>query len=274
MRLMCVAALVIVSAGLVGCGAALPLQGARPAVMPSQKYGLAKSETIEKTNHMTQKINSEQSVFYFQNQGGGGAGLGILLGPLGAAANIKMIENTTIADVGKIKERINLNPEVALQQAANSTNFIVQSSVNNNDIKVTPFVLISKTDETTVHVSAAVFFEGAEGQNKWTRRYQYQLPGKYTVDELSALSEDKMKEMQMASVTAYTMLLKHIAEERDESIALERKITFNSPYMSPRFDIEMVGSLVAEREGRVWVRTVMGVNAIAPEYVKYQFIKN
>lgn len=269
-----VACLVIGVAGLAGCATAPSLQGARPISSQNQKYGLAKNESIAKTDHMTQSLNEGQSIFYFQNQGGGGVGLGLLLGPLGAAANMKMIESVTMGDVEKLKGKINLNPEAELQQAASSTDFPLQLSVTQGDIKVTPFAFISKTNETTVHVSSVILFEGQDEQKKWVRRYQYQLPGMYTLDELSAFSETKTSELQIASVAAYKALLTYIAGEKDEAIAQERKITYSSPYISPRFDFEMMGSLVMEKAGRVWICTVTGVIAVDPSDIKYQVAKN
>ena len=223
---------------------------------------------------MTKHLDESKSIVYFQNQGGGGAGLGLLLGPLGVAANMKMIDGVTAADVEKLKGRLNLSPEDALQQAAASTNFSIQISPTQGDVKVSPFLLVSKTNETTVHISSVVLFEGTDGQSKWARRYQYQLPGKYTLDELSTLPEVEASGIQAASVTAYAALLKHIAEEKEAAIALERKITFKSSYITPRFDFEMMGSLIGEKDGRVWVRMVTGVVAVEPSEIQYQITKN
>ena len=64
-----VACLVIGVAGLAGCATAPPLQGARPMSSQNQKYGLAKNESIAKTDYMTQSLSEGQSIFYFQNQG-------------------------------------------------------------------------------------------------------------------------------------------------------------------------------------------------------------
>lgn len=258
---------------LQGCATAPTLQGARPAAAQNQSYALAKLEAVTRTDHMTRHLDDDKSIVYFQNQGGGGAGLGVLLGPLGVAANIKMIEGVTDADVEKLKGRIKLSPALALQQAVATTPSPVQLAATQGDVKVSPFMLVSKTNDTSLHISSVVLFEGGAGQSKWTRRYQYQLPGKYTLDELAALSGPRQAELQAASVAAYAELLKHIGTESDASIALERKVTLKSPYLSPRFEFEMLGSLIGERGGRVWVRTTTGVVAVEPSELQYQFDK-
>lgn len=274
MRSIRAAYLAIATTALVGCATAPSLQGARPTSSENQTYGLAKSDAVTRSDHMTKHLDEGKSIVYFQNQGGGGVGLGLLLGPLGVAANIKMIDGVTAADVEKLKGRLNLNPEAALQQAAASTNFSIQISRTQGDVKVSPFLLVSKTNEATVHISSVVLFEGVDGQNKWARRYQYQLPGKYTLDELTTLPAAKASGIQAASVTAYAALLKHIAEETEAAIALERKVTLRSSYITPRFDLEMMGSLIGEKEGRVWVRMVTGVVAVEPSEIQYQLTKS
>lgn len=263
----------IVALLITGCATAPALQGARPAASIDHQYGLAKSDLVEKTDHMTKHLNVDSSVVYFQNQGGGGAGLGILLGPFGVAANMRMIDSITTSDVDKLKGKILLNPVQAFQQAAATNGFPVQLSATTNDIKVTPYILVSKTDQLKISISSIVLFEGTTGQSKWVRRYQYQLPENYTLDELSTFDEGKMLEIQAASVNAFSSLLMHIKGESDVAILNEPKITFKSPYLSPRFDFEMMGSLIAESDGRVWVRTTFGVAAIDPSYIQYHTSK-
>ncbi|WP_139799010.1 hypothetical protein [Andreprevotia lacus] len=271
MQLIRMACLVLVAASLIGC-AAPALQGARPASALNQQYGLAKSEVLARTDHTTQHLDDAKSILYFQNQGGGGAALGLLLGPFGVAANIEMIKGVTTADVEKLKGKLHLNPDAALQQAAAATSLALQAAASQGDVKVTPFIFVSKTNETDIHLSSVVLFEGEDGQKKWLRRYQYQLPGKYTLDELSSLSEAQTSGVQAASTLAYGALLKYIAAEQDAAIAQEKKITLTSAYLTPRFEMALPGSLIGEQEGRVWVRTMFGVYAVAPADI--QIVKN
>ncbi|MEN6621885.1 MAG: hypothetical protein ABFD50_10085 [Smithella sp.] len=86
--------LVIAVTSLLGCVTAPSLQSARPVQSQNQKYGLAKSNIADTSNHVTRYLNTEQSIVYLQNQGGSD-GLG-LLGPFGVLAHIKMIEAVTI----------------------------------------------------------------------------------------------------------------------------------------------------------------------------------
>ena len=69
----------LVLTALVGCGTMPSLQAARPASAQQLHYGLARSEVVAKTDHMTQHLDEGQSLVYFQNQGGGGVALGLLV---------------------------------------------------------------------------------------------------------------------------------------------------------------------------------------------------
>ncbi|MEN6623040.1 MAG: hypothetical protein ABFD50_16020, partial [Smithella sp.] len=60
----------------------------------------------------------------------------------------------------------------------------------------------------------------------------------------------------------------------DEAISKERKIIFKSPYICPRFELDMMGSLIREQGGRIWIRTVSGVYAVNPSDIKYQYSKD
>lgn len=274
MRLIHSAFVAIVSTALIGCASTPPqMQAARPASALTQSYGLAKIEAVGVTNHMQQPLDSEQSVIYFQNQGGGGAGLGLLLGPVGVLANIKMIQGVTDSDVAKLKGKLTVDPKAALQEAQLATQSPLRIAATPGDVKVSPFLLVSKTSETTVQLSSVLMFEGTEGQAKWNRRYQYQLPGKYTLEQLSTLSPSSLADVQSASVAAYAALLKHIAEEQPAAIAAERPVTLKSAFISPRFELEMQGTLIGEKDQRIWVRTIGSVIAVEPSDIKYQLSK-
>lgn len=268
MKLFSKAVSIAACAILTACGSAPQLQGARPAASLSQKTALAPHSAT--TNHISQPLSSDQSVMYFQNQGGGGVAVGLLLGPLGVVANQKMIEGVTLADVAKLKEKIAVKPQAALLQAASSTKFKVADAAAAGDVKLMPYLLVSKTDESTMHLSSMIRIEAGEGAGKWQRLYQYQLPGKYTLDGLAAPSEQVVQQIQSASVEAYAALLNHIENEADAAIATEKKIAFKSAYLMPRFDMEMPGSLIKEANGRTWIRTLSGVAAVDPSNLTYK----
>lgn len=263
----------IIAVCLTACGTAPVLQSARPAVAQGQHYGLAHSESLAKTDQTTKPLDSHQSIVYNQNQGGGGAGLGLLLGPIGVVANAKMIETKTEEDVARLKGKLDLAPSTALQQAASASGFSLQSVAGPQDIQMTPYILVSKTNETTVHVSAMILVESPGNPAKWSRSYRYQLADKYNLDELAAADAGLNVALQERATLAYVELLRYINEESDANIAKEAAITLLSPYLTPRFEVAQRGSLIRVDTNRVWVRTTLGVAAVAPTDLSYKVVK-
>ena len=273
MRTSLASATLLLIALTTGCATVPPLQTAPPSPT-SVTYGFGTSPILAKGDHMTQPLNAAKSVYYFQNQGGGGAGLGLLLGPIGVASNVKMIESTTMGDVKKLYGKFAVDAEAQFREVATKAGFAVAASARPGDVRLMPYLLVSKTDPGTVHISPVIRLEGGEGKKTWAKFYRYQLAGKYTVDELVALDDARKAAIREQSAAAFTSLLAHMQGETDAEIAKEQRIVAKSQYMTPRFNFDVVGSLAGQRDGLVWVRTSLGVTAVQPGSIEYQVVEN
>ena len=219
---------------------------------------------------MWKGVVADNSVLYFQNFGGGGAALGLLAGPFGVMANMKMIETNTDHDLSKLKGRVQFNAKTAFAQASSAEGFRVLEHASAQDIRVTPYFIISKTTENTIHLSSSLQIEGGEGSNLWSRNYRYQLPGVYNLDSLATLQPEALANIQAQSTLAYAAILKQYNAESDASILAEPQIIYTSEFLYPRFTFDTLGSLIGEKEGRVWVRGFLGVVAIDPSNISYK----
>jgi hypothetical protein len=212
---------------------------------------------------MVKHLNAEQTMLYTQSEGGGGVALGLLLGPLGAAANVKMIDTQTETDAARIKGKLVLDPEAAMRAVAPGRGFAFGTSAGPADVKFSPYVVVSKSNETDLRVSSSILIESPEGAEKWVRRYRYQLPGTYTLDDLEKNGAARSAALQAELVKGYAALLRHLTEETEAGIAKERPITVKSAFLTPRIPLELYASLVREEQDRIWVRTTWGVIAMA-----------
>ena len=105
-------------ASLVGCGTP-PTYKLRPVTGQSPgTFSLAHSKVVEDERHGTRHLDAAKSIVYSQNFGGGGAALGLLLGPLGVAANISMIDSNTEADAVRLRGKLTLAPRELFLAAA------------------------------------------------------------------------------------------------------------------------------------------------------------
>jgi hypothetical protein len=218
---------------------------------------------------MTQHLDKDKSVLYFQNYGGGGAGLGILLGPLGVAANISMIESNTKKDVEQLRDKVNVRPREIFAEVAKRRGLGVSSSPTDQKLKVTPYLYVSKTEGETLLLASALIIEQGAGADKWTGKYMYQLPLKFSISELSQLSDSATAQLGEAVATGFMQLLMNIGSESPERFVQEKKITFKSDLVNPRFDFEMMGTLIADDGNVVWIRTVGGVFALRKANVSF-----
>lgn len=259
---------------LTGCAGAPPLQKQRPQAASSQTLGLAKSESVLQTNHLIQHLDEEKSIVYFQNQGGGGLGLGLLLGPIGVAANAAMIEGVTKADVERLKGKLRVDPVTLFREAAKQANIQVATQAGSIEARVTPHLRVSKTDESTIHLASALVVEFGAGPQQWTGRYSYQLPGSHTLASLAELDEAATAQLRTGIQAGFLQLLQFIAHENEAAITKEKPVHFKSAFLTPRFEFEQIGSLISDDGSIVWLRGVGGVFAVQKAQVSYTVQRN
>lgn len=264
----------LVSLLLAACGTPPRLQALQPKLAVPADYALSQSPLLESTNHMTQHLDKDKSVLYFQNYGGGGAGLGLLLGPIGVAANIAMIESNTKKDAEQLRDKVSVNPREIFAEVAQRHGLSISSTPTDQKPKVTPYLYVSKTEGDLLLLSSALIIEQGAGAEKWTGKYMYQLPMKYSVNELSKLGDNETAQLKDAVAMGFSQLVKNVSSESPERFAQEKKITFKSDLVNPRFDFEMIGSLISDDGDVVWVRTVGGVFALRRANVSFTVQKS
>lgn len=261
--------LALTGAALVGCASPPPLPAAR-ARSAADTHGLAGAEVVKRTDHTTRHLNEEKSIVYSQNFGGGGAGLGLLLGPIGVAANISMIESATKADAAKMFGKVKIDAGALFQQAATAEQLTLQEG-SAPTVRLTPYLLVIKVNETTLNSAAALFIEapGADGK-PWMTKYVLQLPGSYSVDGMAALTDAQAATLRDDLRAGYQQLVAFYKRDTAELSAREQKVLFKSAFVNPRFDFEMAGSLIEQAGPQTWLRTYGGVFAIQKDAVTYK----
>jgi hypothetical protein len=269
MRLLRLLLLALTAAALAGCGTPPSMAVARVRAA-TDTHGLTVAEAIKRTDHTVQHLNSEKSIVYSQTFGGGGAGLGLLLGPIGVAANISMIESATKADAAKLLGKVKVDPVALFQEAAAAEQLALQPAGTTPTVRLTPYLLIIKVNETTLNPGAAVFAEAAGTDGKpWVTKYVLQLPGSYSVDSLAALDDAQAGALRDDIRASYRRLVAFYNRDNAEASTREQKVIFKSAFVNPRFDFDMAGSLIEQSGSTVWLRTYSGVFALQSSSVTY-----
>lgn len=252
---------------LVGCASTpAPLLTPRAAAA-TEPLTLQKSELLQQTNHSTRHLNADKTIVFTQNFGGGGAGLGLLLGPIGVAANIAMIEKATQADAKQLSDKLRVNPWESFKQAWPAEAPGLAAAKSEHAPSIAPYLYVVRVDEQRLQLAAAFLVEQGQGAGKWTGRYLFQLPGSYTVEALSSLDEARTNALQQEMVGGFKALARFYLGDRQEALATEPKMLFKSSFVTPRFEFEMLGALAQEQADVVWLRTVGGVFALRKDAV-------
>lgn len=269
MRLMRLFLSALTTAVLAGCATPPPLPSVR-ARSATDTHGLAMAESVKQTSNVAQHLNDDKSIVYSQNFGGGGVGLGLLLGPIGAAANASMIESATKADTARMFGKVKLDPAALFREACAGSELPLQPAGASASVKLTPYLLITKVNESTLSPAAALVVEAPSADGKpWTTKYLFQLPSSYTIDGLAALNEAQAAALSEQARAAYKQLAGFYLRDSNDLSARERKVVFKSSFVSPRFEMEMAGSLIEQPGTMTWVRTYGGVYALQKDSVSY-----
>ena len=250
-------ALLTVTLALAGCVATPKLQGPRPQP-PTTGYQLAHLEALDVTNHTLQHLNDRKNILYSQNFGGGGAGLGLLLGPLGVAANIGMIKQNTMADVQVLKDKIDVDADALFRAAADNMLPLAETA----GTRLTPYLYVTKVDQQQLLFAAAVLIEQGAGADKWLGKYMYQLPLARTVSELGAINSAATEQLRNELRAGYVEILKRFDSEARAEPETEQKIKFKSDFLTPRFSFEQNGQLLDQDDKVTWIRAVGGVYGV------------
>lgn len=232
-------------------------------------YTLARTDTLDKTDHMTRHLNKDKNIVYTQMAGGGGAGLGLLLGPLGVLANVKLIESKTTAEVALLNDKIAVAPRTLFADAVRKNGMALDATPQ--AYRATPYLYITKREDK-LHVLSAMIVESG-GAEKWSATYQYQLPRSYSVEELANLDAAATRSLQEQAAAGFDKLVQRVAAEKQERIDQEPSILFRSRLLAPILDVELIGSLAGEEDDVVWVRNPGNVVGLRKANITYKLNK-
>lgn len=200
---------------------------------------------------MTQYINSDRNIIYTQPYGGS-LGVGILLGPIGVAANVALIDSATKADVQKLFGKVQIDPKQSFSKAATSAGMDL---IDASETRVTPFILITKVTESSINIGVGLMSEQA---GRKPTKYMYQLQNSYTIEEFASLDKARQEDFYSNVDGAYGKLLSFYLKDAENSASVESKVEIKSSFISPRFVIPMPGTLAKSDDDVTWVRTLIG----------------
>lgn len=242
----------LISAVLFGCGGNVRYQDNPPSPHNNAVEYSINSVTRNETEIFSQAkiINTSEPVYYFQNFGGGGAGLGLLLGPVGVAANYAMITSNTTSDAASLSGKINVDPTAIAESVLSQNSTFVPTTDSTKSFLISPYLMIVKGDNDTLKFTTTLDVSS----RTWKGRYSYHLDFKRPFDKVaSGLNHTDSEALKTSMKHGFTQALAMFERDISGSLAPMKDITFYTESISPRFKMPVLAKLIEDTNDEVIV---------------------
>lgn len=248
---------------LAGCAGGPPaLHPPVPAEVRAKGVSVVHSTALDETSHIIVHLDEAHEVVYAQSFGNSVA-VGVMLGPLGVLANVAATKAVTENDLAKLKGKIPVSASAVFSLAADETKLQLAEQRTDGGVKLSPYLYLVKLSDGKVLLAAALLVEVPNPGGAATQaRYMYQLPLRYSVDELAAASPAMLDNIAKQLQTGYVEMIRFYQNDKPATMARERLVKYRSDFLSPRFDFEAPGKVVAQKADRIWIRHSFGVAAV------------
>ncbi len=240
---------VMVCMSIVAC-ASKPQMQTPPKTPLNDTVSIYREAALDRVDHVGQHLNGKKDIMYIQNFGGGGVGLGLLAGPLGVAANIKMIKNRTLEEVGKLKDKLPFDVSSMFSESLGRNNITIKSDAS---FKVNPYILVERINEKQISIAAAAFIDN---QPNIPGKYLAQLPDLYNLETLSNLSDSQLTKINADLSHGFDEIIQMMKKESSADVLAEKKVLVKSEFLSPRIMFEIQANVIEETNDSLWIRTV------------------
>jgi hypothetical protein len=202
-------------------------------------------------------LNDENNVLYRQEFGGGGAALGVLLGPIGVAANAAAIGSATSADVELLKGKLPLDPTALYRDVAKDFPELAEPNIDVKSVavRVSPKVLIVKAEGEVLLLGCTLTVDYRPAGLKWVGHYVYQTTLKYAKAEVAQnLTSDQIKRANAELRAGFQALTALYFDDLHGKLPLGHDVRFKSAYLSPRNLFELHGQQLPGTADRAVIR--------------------
>lgn len=239
-------------AALAGCATLQPYQ-------PAQQLGIGHDFTVGaypvELDYTHGFLDAGHTVLYMQNQGGGGAAVGLLFGPLGVAANIAAIKKQTERDVAALQGKLSIDaPHLFADAAAGMTGVSLDGHAGVP--VVSPLLLVEKVDGTHVRFAALLYVNGKQGGRAWSRQYVYELTDAYTPEQLAqGLTPTQMEHLSADVRQGFAWTATTFATDVAGAFHPTQKQVLRSSFVTPRTELPLNGYGFDAGAGRIGFAT-------------------
>jgi hypothetical protein len=226
---------------LTACAAGPQIYHSAQQTTQSNKYTISSLPESMASDHMHRFLDQGHTVFYMQNQGGGGAAAGVLLGPLGVLANVTAIKSQTNKDAALLQDKFPLDVAGIFRTSLKNAPSLTPST-QEGDPSLSPALLVVKLDDEHLRfASVLVVTTHTAGKSK-PRQYIYVLPESYSKQLLAqGLTNEQLAELGADAQTGFNWIASTYAHDVDGTFKPGTKATIHSDFVTPRNQIAFAG---------------------------------
>lgn len=260
---------ILASLVFIGCGGKPQFLKVPTVQQTPTDFQIGRSALLDATNHTVGFLDENKNVLYYQTFGGGGVTLGLLLGPLGVAANISAIESQTKEDLAALNGKFALDPVALFAQSHADTGLNIREGNSPTLAEITPYFYVTKGENEVLLMASSILVDYNKLGFNWVGKYMTQLPLTFTKQKVAeGLSAEELQELKVAIVNGYKESIKLYQLDKSDQLPSLKSVTFTSEFASPRFNFEMLGESIESDEKQTNIRTVGAVYSFPKEMVK------
>ena len=207
-------------------------------------------------SHMMRPLNDARTVLYEQSYGGGGVGLGLLLGPLGVAANVAAIKSRTEKEAAELYGKLAIDPQALLASALANTDLkVVTAADDPHAALLKPLLDVVSMGDQTLRFGAVLHVDHNPAGKNWVGHYLWQLPTVYPrAAVVQGLSDADRQALEQQATVAFGELVQLYMKDAAGALTNGATVGFHAPFMAPRFGFRYVANVVPGPQDRLTAR--------------------
>jgi len=206
-------------------------------------------------NHMMRPLNDTNTILYEQSFGGGGVGLGVLLGPLGVAANIAAIKGRTEKEAALLHDKVGIDPQELLKQALAGSELKVANASEPQAATIKPALDVVSMGDHDLRFAITLRVDRHPAGKEWAGSYLWLLRTTSTREAVAAgLSDSDRQALEQEAASAFKELVAIYVQDAKGALPNGAQVRFHSSFLAPRFKLTYNGVTVAGPEGRLTAR--------------------
>jgi hypothetical protein len=243
-----------------------------PVVDPGMQHHVTTYTRAEAApHHMMRPLNDADTILYENSFGGGGVATGLLLGPLGVAANVKSIRERTEREAAELYGKLAVDAQALLNSALADSGLALAAPDGSSAALIKPALDVVSLDGERLGFAVTIMVDHHPAGKDWLGRYLYQLDASYPRSEVAAgLSPEASQTLEQQAAHGMSELVRLYLDDAAGKLKDSGKVKFRSDFLTTRIKFKMEAQSLPSAEGRFVARTPNTVVSLPQDQVQIE----